>query len=512
MSLVSLTLPSDGETIDAADVNVPFNALANVLNGNIDSTNVSSLNGTKINAGTIPGTAIDSTLAGGWLAAGETWTYGANNGQKEHTVTISGDKTAKYSPGMRIKLDRGTTPPTQCTDLEADTSQYWSKTSPSGITFTDDFTCEAWIKLESYGTIRGIMNRRNVDTEGWCFRIDANGTVSLIGLRIAGNNQTIQSFQSVPLGRWVHVAAALDMSGGTGAIYIDGVAVPTTNTTNGTATALVQGTSALVVGAEKSAGTNPFDGELADVRLWSVIRTASQIRENMNQLQTGSESNLVAYFKFNGDANDSTSNANNLSAVNSATATTSDNPMKSTEYGIITKVSYSVPNTTLTIFTGTDYNIPNMTLSNPYYSTQKTPVGFNSGRSLWRVTSILRSALSVTSNSNYGSFQSGKWSLSVPTGEWDVGYQAGAYSSTTTEVRWNISPTALTGIAGTTATEFSSSVLSPTGTSVTFIGKRRPVSVSSAQSWVMYTQGATTSAGTTADGTSSEIFAECTYL
>ena len=40
MPIISPTLPNDGETIDAQDVNGPFNAILGVLNGNIDDQNV----------------------------------------------------------------------------------------------------------------------------------------------------------------------------------------------------------------------------------------------------------------------------------------------------------------------------------------------------------------------------------------------------------------------------------------------------------------------------------------
>lgn len=40
MPTINLTLPSDGDTIDAADVNTPLNAIAAVINGGIDSTNI----------------------------------------------------------------------------------------------------------------------------------------------------------------------------------------------------------------------------------------------------------------------------------------------------------------------------------------------------------------------------------------------------------------------------------------------------------------------------------------
>lgn len=44
----------------------------------------------------------------GWTASGETWTY-ATADDPTFTFTISGDKTNKYSKGMRIKLTQTTT-------------------------------------------------------------------------------------------------------------------------------------------------------------------------------------------------------------------------------------------------------------------------------------------------------------------------------------------------------------------------------------------------------------------
>lgn len=42
MGVISLTLPSDGDTIDAADVNVPFNTIQTVINGNLDANNLAT--------------------------------------------------------------------------------------------------------------------------------------------------------------------------------------------------------------------------------------------------------------------------------------------------------------------------------------------------------------------------------------------------------------------------------------------------------------------------------------
>lgn len=42
-------------------------------------------------------------MVDGWIEAGETWTYAAADAPT-YTFTISGDKTTKYSAGMRLKL------------------------------------------------------------------------------------------------------------------------------------------------------------------------------------------------------------------------------------------------------------------------------------------------------------------------------------------------------------------------------------------------------------------------
>jgi hypothetical protein len=48
-----------------------------------------------------------SDASSGWTNASETWTYAAAD-SPSFTFTISGDKTGKYSPGMRVKLTQTT--------------------------------------------------------------------------------------------------------------------------------------------------------------------------------------------------------------------------------------------------------------------------------------------------------------------------------------------------------------------------------------------------------------------
>lgn len=446
-----------------------------------------------------------TTTPQGWTSVGAALSVssGYNKGNKEYEINSDTDLTSVLSPGMRLKVNRGTTPPTQCADLESGSSQYASKSSPTGITFTDDYTAEAWIKLESYTL--GIIVSRMSGANGFQFYLASTGQLTIYA-GTGGVSRAFQSYQSVPLNQWVHVAASLDASGAAGAIYINGVSVPGSFITT-SASSITQGGD-LRVGANDSG--NYVDGKISDVRIWSAIRTATQIRDNMNQQLVGNESNLVAYFKLDGNFNDSTSNANNLTASGGAAATNTDNPMNATEYAIVTKVA----TTTVTVFTGTDYNIPNMTLSTPHYSTQKAPFGFPGDRGKWRVSTGIKQQLSTTSNANWGSFASNGVSLAVPIGAWEVGYLLPIQSNTTTTVKFNLSPTSIVGVAsGSEDIRYTIRCQSAAASAYFTSGYLKNAETITSQAiYILYSFGATTSVLLDADEQACEIFAECAYV
>lgn len=78
------------------------------------ATKVASQQSIKAYVDTIA--AVQNVLSGwnGWIEAGETWTYASNathtntNTVYDGTFTISGDKTTKYSVGMRVKFTQTT--------------------------------------------------------------------------------------------------------------------------------------------------------------------------------------------------------------------------------------------------------------------------------------------------------------------------------------------------------------------------------------------------------------------
>lgn len=81
MATISVTLPSDGNTIDAADVNNPINTIVSAINGGIDSNNITA-------GGVVPNSLTSGT---GTSWALQSWTPTWTN-----MVVSNSTVTAKY--------------------------------------------------------------------------------------------------------------------------------------------------------------------------------------------------------------------------------------------------------------------------------------------------------------------------------------------------------------------------------------------------------------------------------
>lgn len=399
--------------------------------GTHSAVTANSINVTDL---TVSGTFTQSGVAAdGWTATGGTHSVstGYNAGNRSFNIATSTDISGNVSPGMRYRVTRGTTPPTQCTSLTAASSQYASKTLPTGISFTNNFVMSAKVKLSSYAT-GGIISRQN-GTSGWDLIVNSSG--QLVGRAFnggAGNSFNLTSFQSLPLNKWVTVICQMDMtvttnSPTTNYITIDGADAPATATRAGTnPTSLVQAGN-LQIGATNSGSF--FSGKISDARVWSAKRTQLQGSDDMYNYPSVT-TNLVAHFKLNGDFNDSSSNANNLTASGGAVATDSDNPWNATEYGIITKVTSSA----IQVFCPEGYGIPNETLTTPFYSTQSAPYGFPRGESKWVIERHFKTdeaAKTITSFAQWYGHQ-----ISIPIGDWSLGWEASVQCGATTNNRF----------------------------------------------------------------------------
>jgi surface protein len=124
---------------------------------------------------------------------------------------------------------------------------------------------------------------------------------------------------------WHHAAVTFNSVNSELILYIDGSIVNTTSSA-GTSNLLDNNsTIKLVIGSDDAAvifsgnTDRQFSGSIADVRIWNVVRSASDIRNNYLTQLNGNESGLVFYAKLNqgiagGDNHGVTTAENNMSS------------------------------------------------------------------------------------------------------------------------------------------------------------------------------------------------------
>jgi hypothetical protein len=109
------------------------------------------------------------------------------------------------------------------------------------------------------------------------------------------------AYGQVPIdGTWIHVAATISgtagSTSGTAKLYVNGNLV-------GTKTSMY--VPALLTRKKQYLGKSNWsvdsylDARMDEFRIWSYVRTQSEIQANMNKTLKGSESGLVAYYKMN---------------------------------------------------------------------------------------------------------------------------------------------------------------------------------------------------------------------
>jgi Concanavalin A-like lectin/glucanases superfamily/Secretion system C-terminal sorting domain/Ig-like domain CHU_C associated len=196
----------------------------------------------------------------------------------------------------------------------------------SNFDFTNQMTVEAWVKSnvapEQWDAL--VIKGDN----SWRLHLNSTGTVNFT---CSGTSSSqVNSTSSVTDGNWHHIVGTL--GGNSIKIYVDGV-LENVVTTSGNINNTVD---QVLIGNNPTFGPRHFNGNMEEVRIWNVARTTEQISASKNCELQGTETGLVAYYKFNqgiaGQDNtaitsllDATSNANNGTLVNfTKTGTTSN--------------------------------------------------------------------------------------------------------------------------------------------------------------------------------------------
>jgi hypothetical protein len=218
---------------------------------------------------------------------------------------------------------------THSIDYESSSSQYSYVNDTVSTSQTGDISMDFWLKPESYPSSGNFVticgkwdpgaNKRSyvafINNDGGTVKLDvqysSDGTTS--------NYVTYKSNAAMSnAGVWEHYGFTIDVSAKEVILYKAGsVFAGTKYTDAGTATSIHDNNSRFTVGGRESSGSPGlyYDGLINNVRLWSDIRTQTEMNGNKNIYVPVGQNNLVDIWYRNNNHNSSSGN-NNLTAVN----------------------------------------------------------------------------------------------------------------------------------------------------------------------------------------------------
>lgn len=209
--------------------------------------------------------------------------------------------------------------------IDSASSQYLSipNASQTGLALASNFTIEGWFKIEAFPTAGQVIVMRfdTTNNSGYYVEIGSSGQL-YIQFGTGASTRTIARsdgfFTTDDIGQWVHFAITVDIATPTVLMYRNGESQSFIYEATSAGT-LGAPARTFYVGVADGGTTTFYDGNLDDLRIWSTIRTQSQIIANMDSELVGNESNLVAYWQFNNSYEDLTANNNDLTASGSPT-------------------------------------------------------------------------------------------------------------------------------------------------------------------------------------------------
>ncbi|MEW6196383.1 MAG: LamG-like jellyroll fold domain-containing protein [Bacteroidota bacterium] len=207
-----------------------------------------------------------------YIRAYATNSYGTSYGSE--VITLSN------SPGTTLNFDGS--------------NDYVNIPDNNALDFTNGgtYTIEAWIKIETFGALKGIVSKyQNSGAYGYFLRLKNSANAK--GLCIDGYETADNILEA---NQWYHVAAV--NAGGTRHLYLNGVEQ---NLTSVDPCNVQANNNALCIGRDfgQVVGNRYFDGSIDEVRIWNVARTEQEVHENMYKTLDNTGDGLVCYWQYN---------------------------------------------------------------------------------------------------------------------------------------------------------------------------------------------------------------------
>lgn len=157
---------------------------------------------------------------------------------------------------------------------------------------TSDFTIEGWVNPR--GSVFARIFFAQASTSN--FVSLGTNTGNTIYFYVIKNNTTVSvaTTSGIPQNQWTHVAARWTSATSTAEVFFNGVLQSTVG--GGSSST---GTSGLVTIGARTGGSQYFNGQLDEVRVWNTALSACQIQANINNTIPGTQVNLIMNYNFN---------------------------------------------------------------------------------------------------------------------------------------------------------------------------------------------------------------------
>ena len=189
-------------------------------------------------------------------------------------------------------------PPNRILELDGDGD--YVRLPPEGFAKFEQATIEAWVKWRGYSTQArvfdfGAPQREMYMGTGASGIVSNSAAMKFLIVDPAGSRRREEVYGGFRVNEWTHVAVVTGPGGVR--VYLNGV-LAATNAFAGSLSSL--GGENYYLGRENYSAAPPamLDGQLDEVRVWSVMRTEEEIRGNLAMRLTGSEPGLAGLWNF----------------------------------------------------------------------------------------------------------------------------------------------------------------------------------------------------------------------
>ena len=264
--------------------------------------------------------------------------------------------------------------PSKSLDLESGSTQAFYTADNDNL--RSDFTIEFWVNFETAPSalLQNILDKWNGtgNQREWAmfWHTDGNfyGQTSSTGV---DTNTKTYTLETINTATWYHYAMVFDISAGELKVYraIEGGSHALVGTLSAMETSIYNSTTRFDwFSANGTSGT--LDGMLHDFRIWSDIRTVTELDDNSeNAAMSDSETGLVMRLRFEDDLTDSSPSADNATAVGAPVYSTTVPTWASGDITPLTQsITASIPAYIVQTNSSTTINTQVATLSIPTYT------------------------------------------------------------------------------------------------------------------------------------------------